>query len=367
MRRRIPLVRLCALTLTVLLGLHFFAPDASSTPPLKDTAQRQLLRIWSVSSIGGSEAWLKKQLQRFEKQYPGVMTYLRTVSPEDLTDPDAVLPDLVLYTPGTLTQPQMLFLPLDDVPLLREELLQCGQAQGVQYGLPLCWGAYVLCIDSRVDTAPAATPAPTTLLGRAAPTPEVSSTPLPYPYEALQAEAVPLLSPAGCGTLSLCSLLEPDQRPALPEDTLSPAEVYARFRARQCASAMLTTGQVTAFSALTSAGKGFPFRTMVPGRIITDQVLLGSVVRGHEDSAAAALLSFLTGASAQQALPDQSLHTVRTDMTLYLSGVEAQVESAARRSLCTVNAYHTTERVSAAAYQVCTGQLPLEDALQSLQ
>lgn len=367
MRRRIPLLRICALTLTVLLGLRIFIPATPRAVPLKDTAPRQLLRIWNVSSIGGSDAWLKKQLQRFEKQHPGVMTYLRTVTPADLTDPDAVLPDLMLYTPGMLTDPQALFLPLEGAASLLEPLLACGQMQGVQYGLPLCWGAYVLCIDSRVDAEPAHTPAPTTLLGRAAPTPEVAATPLPYPYEALLAEDMPLLSPSGCGTLALCSLLASDRRPALPPDVLSPADVYARFRARQCASAMLTTGQVTALSALTAAGKGVPFRTMVPDVIITDQVLLGSIVRGSEDSAAAALLAFLTGTSAQQALSAQSLHTVRHDLSLYPSGVEAQVTSAARRALIPLNAYHSPADAAATAHRVYTGQADLSSALAPLR
>lgn len=130
---------------------------------------------------------------------------------------------------------------------------------------------------------------------------------------------------------------------------------------------MLTTGQVTALSALTAAGKGFPFRTMVPDVIITDQVLLGSIVRGSEDSAAAALLAFLTGTSAQQALSAQSLHTVRHDLSLYPSGVEAQVTSAARRALIPLNAYHSPADAAATAHRVYTGQADLSSALAPLR
>lgn len=354
-----------ALLLTLLLGMALFSPHDSSAPLVNQTS-RQLLRIWSVSSLGGSDNWLKKQLRQFEKQHPGVMTYLRQVTPDALTAPDAVLPDLILYTPSTLTNPAELFAALSVPEHLSSALLQCGCWQGQQLALPLCWGGYVLAVDSRFDAAPAATPAPTSLLGQSYATPAPDASPQPYPYDAILAADTPLLTAPGSAMLILFDMLDPSLRPPLTDSALTQSEVYARFRSRQCASALLTSGQLTAFQALTAAGKGFACSAIVPERIITDQVLLASIVQGAEDSAAPELLAFLISRSAQQALTSQELHTVRTDLKLYASGVPAQLESAARQSLTALNAFVSSEDIAAASYLVSCGQSTIEQVLPQL-
>lgn len=332
---------------------------------------RVLLRIWVINAPGGAQAWLKGQLRQFEKANPGVSTYLRSVSAEDLTDPEAVLPDLVLYMPGDVTDPQGLFLALSgEMPardgLLREELLRCGRWQGQQYGLPLCWGGWVLAIDSALEPGAALTPAPTTLLGKPAATADAAATSEPaYPLEAASAAECALQSPGGAALFTLGLLL--DQYPALPEDfgTLSPGEVYSAFQKRQTATAMLTTGQVTAFSGVVSGGSGFAFRVMAAQEVITDQVLLASVTADAPEEAAL-LLSALCSADAQQALSAQGLHTVRSDLTLYASGTAAAVEQAGRASLSAINAYIPAREVQSAAWQFFQGQLTLAEALLPL-
>ena len=62
--------------------------------------------------MGGGESWLRACLKEWEAAHPGVMTYLRAVSAEELVREDAVLPDILLYTPGDLTTPEALFTPL---------------------------------------------------------------------------------------------------------------------------------------------------------------------------------------------------------------------------------------------------------------
>ena len=366
MKLRRALLCLTALLFTAALGWLLTRAAAPSPTALSGGPERTLLRIWMVSSVGGGESWLKEQLRAFERANPGVMTYLRAVSPDELANPEAVLPDLVLYTPGTFAAPETYFAPLSAPGGLREPLLRCGRWKGQQYGLPLCWGGYALCIDGALEPESASTPAPTTLMGRPAATPEASASPQPYPYEAAMASAVPLAAPGGCGTLALCCLLEPSLRPPLPEGFAAPAEVYASFRSRGCASAVLTTGQLTALASLTAAGKGFAYRTMVPAEIITDQVWLGSVVRGAEDSAAPELLAFLTSREAQQGLSVQGLYPALAGLTLYHTGAAEEVEAAAARSLTAVNAYVSSADVCAAGWQVYTGQAGLSEALLPL-
>ena len=334
--------------------------------------ERTLLRIWLVNAPGGGQAWLKEQLRQFEKQHPGVSTWLRTVSAQELQADEPPLADLVLYMPGDVTAPQQLFLPLSGAMtaredgLIREELLRCGRWQGQQYGLPLCWGAWVLAIDSALEPGAAVTPAPTTLLGRPAATASAGATPEPgYPLDAARQADCALQAPGGAALFTL-GLLVADA-PPLPEDfgTRTSGEVYAAFQKRQCATAMLTTGQTAAFSGLVSGGSGFPFRTMAAEEVITDQVWLASVTENAPPEAAL-LLSYLTSAQAQKALSAQELHTVRRDLSLYAAGTPGRVEQAGRKSLSAINAYQPSEAVKSAAWQFFQGQARLDEALLPL-
>ena len=333
---------------------------------------RVMLRIWVVNAPGGGQAWLKSQLKLFEKQHPGVSTYLRTVSPDELTSPGVILPDIALYMPGDITSPESLFLPLSgemtarDNGLIREEMLRCGRWQGQQYGLPLCWGAWVLAIDSALEPGSATTPAPTTLLGKPAVTSSAGATPEPgYPLEAASKADCALQSPGGAALFSLARMLT--DNPPLPDGfgTLSSADVYAAFQKRQCATAMLTTGQATAFAGIVSGGSGFPFRIMTAEEIITDQVWLASVT-ADAPKEAALLLSHLSSADAQTALSSQGLHTVRNDLTLYAAGISAGVERSARQSLSAINAYADREEVQSNAWQFWSGNLSIDEALLPL-
>jgi len=355
-----------------LIAAHIPAPTGKSADiPGLTASERVLLRIWVVDAPGGASAWLKGQLRQFEKQHPGVSTYLRTVSPEELTTPDTLLPDVVLYQPGNITNPETRFLPLsgemtDRDGLLQEELLRCGRWRGQQYGLPLCWGAWVLAIDSALEPGSAVTPAPTTLLGKPAATSTAGATPEPgYPLDAAAKAECALQSPGGAALFTLGLLLE--ERPPLPEGfgTLSSADVYASFQKRQCATALLTTGQMTAFAGLVSGGSGFPFRTMVADEVITDQVWLASVTADAPQEAAL-LLSYLVSREAQKTLSAQGLHTVRNDLTLYAQGMSAQVEAAAHRGLSAVNAYLPAADVQSAAWQFFQRRLTLSEALLPL-
>ena len=368
--RHLPLrTLLCALAILLAAALVLLTPPLltrQTSPRLPHAAERTLLRVWVTSSIGGGQAWLKEQLKAWEKRNPGVMTYLRAVPPEEAQADSAVLPDLILYMPGDFSAPEAIFSPLSGELNAREELLRAGKWRGQQYGLPLCYGAWVLAIDSAVEPGSAATPAPTTLLGRPMPTEASQATEEPaFPLEAVSRAEVALQAPAGGGLFSLMTQLQ--ERPPLPEDfaTLTASEVYSGFLARKYASALLTTGQLTALTALTSAGSGFPFRVLAPSEVITDQVWFGSVVEGASGEAAA-LLAWLTGAQAQQALSQQGLHTVRDDLRLYAIGPEAQVETAAARSLTALNAYVPTSDVQSAAWQAFSGREDLSGAMLPL-
>ncbi len=356
-----------------LLGLTVWVlPRLTETaaPPGFSGEERTLLRLWVVDAPGGGQAWLKKELRAFEKANPGVSTWLRTVSAEELTREGAVLPDLVLYMPGDVQNPGELFLPLGGESvkngLIRPELLRCGRWRDAQYGLPLCWAGWALCIDSALEPGQALTPAPTTLLGRPAATRDAGATPEPdYPLAAASKADCALQSPGGAALFTLGLLLQ--EYPPLPEDFASQdaSAVYAAFQGRRCATAMLTTGQATAFSALVSGGGGFPFRAMAAEEVVTDQVWLASVTP-QAPKEAALLVSHLTSSAAQERLSAQGLFTVREDLTLYAAGLSARMEEAARQSFTAVNAYVNEQAVREAAWQFFQGRVTLSEALLPL-
>ncbi len=362
-RLLVPLALIAAALLV--LSLPAVIGQSPAIPGL-DARDRTLLRIWVTSAPGGAQTWLTDALRAWEKQHPGVMTWLRTVSPEALLDKDAVLPDVVLFMPGDITAPQEVFTPLTGSLTAREPLLRAGRWQGQQYGLPLCFGAWVLAIDGAYDPGSAATPAPTTLLGKPAATPAATAAP-GYPLEAASRAEYALQAPAGASLFALACTLAPEDRPPLPEGfaTQSSAEVYAAFLARKTASAMLTTGQETALASLAASGKAFPYRVMVPGEVITDQVWMAGITSGAPREAAA-LLAYLTGPDAQALLRRQNLHTVRDDLTLYAADVPALVEQAGRNALSAINAFHAPQEAASAAFRVFQGTMGLSEALTPL-
>ena len=337
-----PWLVLAALALTAAIvhaGIHAM-PEQESLPG-RGTARRELVRVWIVSQPGGGEKWLKECIRAWEKTRPGATVYLRSVSAGELVSPNAVLPDLVLYTPGTVPRPQDCFSVLTGFAGLREPLLRAGRWQGEQYGLPLCYGAYALVMDAAGQP-----PAPTTLLGRPA------ATSLPT-----QAPSLPdaVLAPAGCSLFALGSL-----HAALTEQpAASPADVYTRFLAGREQAAMLTTGQITALDG------SLAISVITPEEIVTDQVWFASLCPDAGEGASS-LVRFLTSLEGQRRLSAQGLHTVREDLRLYVSGTSAAIESAAGVALTAINAYIPAADVQAAAWQYFTGREELSAALLPL-
>lgn len=351
-----------ALSLTTLVILLVFGMHAPSAQPLPPAGQLQPVRVWIMSAPGGGESWLRACLRQWEAADHGRAVYLRSVAPEELTRQDGIPPDIVLYTQGDVTAPQAHFAPIDAPDGLREPLLRAGRWQGEQYGLPLCYAAYALAIDSALEPHAALTPAPTTLLGRPAATaaPEPSHTP-GYPLErALQAD-IPLAAPKGAALFALCSLLPAENRPPLDKTT----DAYSLFRQRKASTAMLTTGQLTALRGLQQAGKAFPYRVMTADEVITDQVWMASLCTGASGTAAD-LLAHLLSPGAQKLLTSQCLYTARADLKLYPAGMEDQVERAGARSLTAINAYVPKADVDMAAWQAAAGQCALAEALLPL-
>jgi hypothetical protein len=155
MRKRIII---CALSvfLLILSGVLAFYLHGQNRPIAGLSGDnRTLLRVWMLHSPGGAARWVETQLSAYERQHPGVLIYLRQVSADELTAEETLLPDVVLYRPGDIPDPDGLFLPISgDAPIFAGLL-----SGGRQVAYPLCWGAWVLAVDSAYDPQTAATPA----------------------------------------------------------------------------------------------------------------------------------------------------------------------------------------------------------------
>ncbi|MFR3797339.1 MAG: hypothetical protein ACLT1X_07410 [Christensenellales bacterium] len=162
MRKKIIICALSVLLLILSGVLAFYLHGQNRPIAGLSGDNRTLLRVWMLHSPGGAARWVETQLSAYERQHPGVLIYLRQVSADELTAEESLLPDVVLYRPGDIPDPDGLFLPISgDAPIFARLL-----SGGRQVAYPLCWGAWVLAVDSAYDPQTAATPAPTTLLGR---------------------------------------------------------------------------------------------------------------------------------------------------------------------------------------------------------
>lgn len=360
---------LCLSALLLTAAVLLLARPPTGQPqalPGAPAPQRRLIRIWSLSSIGGGQAWLKTVLHRYEQAHPGVMIYLRQAAPEELTAPDAILPDLVLYMPGDVTDPAP-FAPLQPSQPMDQTLLGCGVFRGQQLGLPLCWGGYVLAVDTTLQPGTAVTPAPTTLLGKPAPTDaSAAASPTPgFPQEAAQQYGPgAVVCAPGVPLLALLSLL-PEAGSLLAEPLPSQQQVYARCLAGQSPCAMLTTGQATALDGRIATGQMPVCRYLMPASVITDQIWLASLTR-HADDAAVPLLSWLISPDAQRCLGSQGLQPACAALRLYAGGWQGQIASAGR-TMTAVNAYRPAETTAQLAWQALQSGISLQDALRTLR
>lgn len=357
------LLCVAALGLTLALCLTLMGRDTErETLPGARLPQRRQVRVWTLGAIGGGTSWLKSALRAYEKEFPGAMTYLREASVEELSSPDAPLPDLVIYLPGDVSDPSA-FSPLSGEINAEEALLRCGRWEGRQMAAPLCYGGYVAAISETMEQSAVQTPAPTPLLGLPAPTGTINATATPgYP---VQAEGR-LQIASGPGMLAAAQVLL-GARPPLAENLGVPsqAEVYAGLLAGTWPAAVLTTGQAVALEARMRASAGPACRFLVPEEVITDQVWLASVPHGAEGEGGA-LLAFLLSDKAQKLLSSQGLQPVRRSLRLYAQGVSAQVAASGARGLYAVNAYWPRERVAAACRRVLEGQESWADAIAPL-
>lgn len=244
---------------------RFYYSQQSALPPGIQPRETTLMRIWLVGDMMGADSFLKKQAAAYEKRHPARRLYLRTARPQELADPDALLPDGIIFAPGTLSQPENLLKPLTGAWPVPDRLLMAGKWQGETYALPLLLGGYAL-----------------------------GENPKGEGFEA--AAGIPLM-------------LASDQ--PVTETSLPQQKVYENFAAGRSRQAVLTLRQVRSLIAKDHAFRG----TALPYGF-TDLCLAGGVM-GENAAGALAFFQYLLTPEAQQALREYGLFSVDASLTLY--------------------------------------------------
>lgn len=132
-------------------------------------AQMRTLTVWIMPGEVNDRKLLNEACMAFEKERPGVRVFLRTVTAEEWTAQDAVLPDVALLTTGSLNIPEKVLLPLTGM----EEVGASGRSGGVTYALPLWLEANVLSFPKEwVEPGTTIQPASSALLS--SPSPEAT-------------------------------------------------------------------------------------------------------------------------------------------------------------------------------------------------
>jgi hypothetical protein len=311
--------------------------------------------VWLIAENLSGSSWLKRQAARFEDTRGGVSVYLRTARLQELSQPDGVLPDLVVFGPGAVKEPESLFLPLTGEFPLADGSLRAGRWQAMQYAVPVCMDGYVLTFDPALTGAAAATPAPTPLLGiggapPAAPGPSKTNT-----FDDLFASIARV--PRGKNTaydfqcaqgipLMLFSSLLSGRRdfPAgsLPPNfgTASQDIVFGDFLSSRCRAAVLPARQLRS---LVSGGK--PFALLSMPLKATDMYLAAGVVRGEGQDLALSYLMMLLSPEGQRDLYQNGLMAVSKAASLYgADPVFGQVEEGFKGDLILPNAFAYDEQ-----------------------
>ena len=272
-----------ALLMALLPGVFssFFTGDANRMNESLRPATSRTLTLWLVGAPLGDEKLISQLCTACERSRPGLRIYLRRADAAELTHPEAVLPDVVLYGPGDILLPEKCLLPIQAPENISPESLSCGRSAGVLYGLPLWYAPSVLSLPKSWLQPEAAAPAGDSYFGLSTPPPrqEIDLTdPANLPWNRLLTPGQLTIQP-GVTHQQLMHLCPIPRRGDL-------AGLADASPGRECARAWSYPRHIAQ-----SKKEGLVPVLLSPA--VSDHVRLFSICRESED--AAYLLRFLTG------------------------------------------------------------------------
>ena len=288
--RRTGLITALVLTAALFLAMPglvrtLLLSDAGRAHESLRPQRMRTLTVWLLGSETGDRALIARAAAAYEKAHSGVRIFLRVVSAEEFTAPDAVLPDVALYETGSLNIPEKVFVPL------AEQGDSSGMLAGVSYAIPLWLSPNVLTLPASWLSG-AQVPAPKADSLLAASTPE----PAQEDLSVLSPEALPwkrLVQPGaiapteGTALMQLLSLCPYPLRKAFTNAAaIEAAPDCARVETLQSHLAAVKNGEAVAGCVLSPA--------------VSDRVRYVSLCR--ESKEAQAFVQFLRTQTAQDAL-----------------------------------------------------------------
>lgn len=347
--------------------------DANRMDERLRPARTRTLTAWVLSDTAGDGKLLSELCSAFEKAATGVRVFLRRVGAAELTAEDAVLPDIVLYTTGSVVNPEQLFLPLAKPESVPPDALISGQSGGETYGVPLWYAPSVLSLPAewlRADDEPTPTPKPSSFfdLGTPAPTAGqeaarlfVSADDLPW-KQLLQKGALAL--PGGVALQQLLFVCPAQLRGELIA-AFSPTAMnpVAGAAAKPTSGAPADAARIqtlSAYNAAVRAGHGLTACPVPPA--VCDRVRYLSLCRDSED--ARAFLRFLLSDGSQAAAPAHSLFPI-TLAEVSTDALTAELLGRYRDGLLFPNAFaHTLEELQSLCLDAFTREAdPVETLL----
>lgn len=266
-----------------------------------------VLQAWICSDWepGGSFVrWLNRCAVEFEKNYEGVHLEFTPISTEPLNalaDSSIRKPDLLFFSPGTLTNSELL-MPLKSCDSIRKDLHDYGNG----FALPIALGGYIWAYNTSLCEGP------------------------PASIDEITTLVLPTAKGYSTALLGLLSDIfgRDASQPALPNSGIDlglPVSAVQKILFSDTALDLFINGELPyipisskdlkRLAGLRDNGKGPAWQLCASGSIIcTDQLLMGSIPTQHDENERARLseefLLFLLNDESQSELADIGAHSV---------------------------------------------------------
>jgi len=310
MRKKIVPILCLLLTALLLALLVWQAPVLRKRFPINREGSivkqgwQGVLRVWVCQDwSSGTMAWLSKQASAFEKSHKGVHVSLRRVTADVWKNPDVVLPDLLIFSPGMIEEPEGFLYPLAGATNFYEEALRAGRWRGEQYAIPVSLGGYIVLVNEALWPEGTALSSPSGLKNQPR-----------YALHCAQNGGLAAMGGWGEGIDAVRKFKLPQQFGQTTSD-----QAYSAFVSGSVAALICPVDTARKFAAREAAGKGFKFRVETQLSGFTDLILMAGRVRSTPDTArdslADQLLWALTEPEAQKTITNYGMLPASTSVS----------------------------------------------------